>query len=64
MPPAGGLDDDTHYRDLDTLERLLQAFGASADVLEILGQRKQTLLVQFAAEAGQTPQATQKAYTT
>jgi hypothetical protein len=29
--PAGGLDENTQYRDLDTLERLLQAFGASAD---------------------------------
>ncbi|MDD5034680.1 MAG: SNF2-related protein [Methylococcaceae bacterium] len=59
--PAGGLDDDTHYRDLDTLERLLHTFGASADILEILRQHKKTLLAQFAADTGNMPQALQKA---
>lgn len=46
--PAGGLDDDTRYRDLDTIERLLQAFGASGEPMEALRQGKQNLLVKLA----------------
>lgn len=32
--PAGGLNDETRYRDLDTIERLLQAFGAKSRCFE------------------------------
>ncbi|MGR8935733.1 MAG: Swt1 family HEPN domain-containing protein [Gammaproteobacteria bacterium] len=47
--PAGSLDDDAIYRDLDTIERLLQAFGASAEVLGMLHQDKQSLMSKLAS---------------
>ena len=42
--PAGGLDKETQYRDLDTIERLLQAFGANQDALNNLREAKKVLL--------------------
>ncbi|WP_411727452.1 DEAD/DEAH box helicase [Methyloglobulus sp.] len=42
--PAGGLDNETRYRDLDTIERLLQALGANQDALNTLREAKKTLL--------------------
>jgi|GEM_PF-740898 len=55
--PADGLDEDTQYRDIDTLERLLQSFGASVDVLEVLRQRKKILMGKLATATGILPQA-------
>ncbi len=42
--PAGGLDTETQYRDLDTIERLLKAFVANQDALNNLREAKNTLL--------------------
>ena len=42
--PSGGLDDGTYYRDLDTIERLQQALGVNAEVLEELRQHKQSAM--------------------
>ena len=42
--PSGGLDDETYYRDLDTIERLQQALGVNAEVLEELRQYKQAAM--------------------
>ena len=48
MPPVGGLDDETRYRDLDTIERLLQAFGTGQLEMETLRSTKKTLLNKLA----------------
>lgn len=48
--PTGGFDDDTLFRDLDTMERLLQTLGASPDVLTDIRQRKSRLLANMAVE--------------
>jgi ATP-dependent helicase HepA len=42
--PSAGLPDDMHYRDIDTIERLLQALGADSHTLERIKQEKQNLL--------------------
>lgn len=47
--PAEGLPDDMCYRDIDTLERLLQALGADAEILGKLSEDKKTLLKKIAA---------------
>jgi ERCC4-related helicase len=47
--PAGGLPDDIYYRDIDTIERLLQALGADTDTLNIVNQHKKKLLLKIAA---------------
>lgn len=47
--PAGGLPDDVYYRDIDTIERLLQAFGADSDTLDKISQDKKNLLRKLAA---------------
>ena len=47
--PAGGLPDDVCYRDIDTIERLLQTFGADSDTLEEVSQEKKKLLKKLAA---------------
>jgi ATP-dependent helicase HepA len=47
--PAGGLPDDIYYRDLDTIERLLQAFGSDSASLDKVGQHKKNLLLKLAA---------------
>ena len=57
--PADGLDDEIHYRDIDTLERLLQALDANNGTLEILRQRKQTLIGRFAGTPNHSPQPLQ-----
>ncbi|MGZ8152708.1 MAG: DEAD/DEAH box helicase [Methylovulum sp.] len=46
--PVGGLDDETRYRDLDTIERLLQAFGGGQVEMETLRSTKKTLLNKLA----------------
>ena len=46
--PAGGLPDEVYYRDLDTIVRLLQAFGANNNTLEIISQEKKHLLRKLA----------------
>lgn len=45
--PAQGLPDDMRYRDIDTIERLLQAFGANSQTLERIRQEKQNLLTRL-----------------
>ena len=45
--PSGGLDDETYYRDLDTIERLQQALGVNAEVLKELRQHKQVSLAKL-----------------
>ena len=57
--PANGLDDEIHYRDVDTLERLLQTLGAKSSTLEMLRQRKQTLIGRFASISSHPPQPLQ-----
>lgn len=47
--PTGGLPDDVCYRDIDTIERLLQAFGAESDTLDKVGQDKKKLLLKIAS---------------
>ncbi len=47
--PAGGLPDDIRYRDIDTIERLLLAFGADSQTLGSIKQEKQKLLHRLAA---------------
>lgn len=46
--PAGGLDDETHYRDLDTIERLQQALGTDVETIEVLRFQKQALMTKMA----------------
>ena len=58
--PAYGLDNDTNYRDIDTLERLLQALGSGSEILEVLRKHKKTLLVQLATETGYSHHSPQK----
>ena len=57
--PADGLDDEIHYRDVDTLERLLQTLGAKSSTLEMLRHRKQTLIGRFASITSHPPQPLQ-----
>lgn len=47
--PAEGLPDDMRYRDVDTIERLLQAFGADSEILDRIKQEKQHLLNRLAS---------------
>ena len=47
--PAGGLADDICYRDIDTIERLLEALGVDIDTLNIISQHKKKLLHKIAA---------------
>ena len=46
--PVGGLDDKTRYRDLDTIERFLQAFSTGQLEMETLCSTKKTLLNKLA----------------
>lgn len=46
--PAEGLPDDMCYRDLDTIGRLLEAFGANTETLEKLNEEKTQLLNKIA----------------
>ena len=46
--PADGLHEEIYYRDLDTIERLLQAFGADESTLRELKQAKQQSLAKLA----------------
>jgi len=46
--PAEGLPDDMRYRDIDTIERLLLAFGADSQALDSIKQEKQNLLNRLA----------------
>lgn len=55
--PAEGLPDDMRYRDIDTIERLLQAFGADSQTLDHIKQEKQILLTRLAAIENQPAQA-------
>lgn len=45
--PSGGLDDETYYRDLDTIERLQQALGVNAEALKELQQHKQASMAKL-----------------
>ncbi len=47
--PAGGLPDDVSYRDIDTIERLLQVFDADSETLDQVNQCKKILLHKLAA---------------
>ena len=47
--PAEGLPDDVRYRDIDTIERLLLAFGADSLTLGSIKQEKQKTLLRLAA---------------
>ena len=47
--PAGGLQDEIYYRDLDTIERLLQTFDANTETLDKISAEKQNLLLKIAA---------------
>lgn len=46
--PAEGLPGDVRYRDFDTIERLLGAFGADCQALDSIKQEKQKLLHRMA----------------
>lgn len=46
--PAEGLPDDMRYRDIDTIERLLQIFGADSQTLDRIKQDKQIFLNKLA----------------
>ena len=52
--PAGGLPDEVYYRDLDTIERLLQAFDANTGTLETINQEKKNLLRKLAETENKT----------
>ncbi|MEQ1543659.1 SNF2-related protein [Methyloglobulus sp.] len=58
--PAGGLDKETQYRDLDTIERLLQAFGANQVSLNALRDAKKTLINELNEGKSTIPQAQPK----
>lgn len=55
--PAEGLPDDVCYRDIDTIERLLIAFGAEGQALDNIKQEKQTLLNRLAIAKSQAANA-------
>ena len=55
--PAEGLPDEVYYRDLDTIERLLQAFGASTETLSKISAEKQNLLLKNAKVKATSPAA-------
>ena len=59
--PAEGLDEDTQYRDIDTLERLLQSFGSSVDDLKVLSQCKKILIGKLAKATGVSAEPQAKA---
>jgi ATP-dependent helicase HepA len=58
--PAEGLPDDMRYRDIDTIERLLQAFGADSQTFNHIKQEKQILLTRLAANENQPAKAPTK----
>jgi len=58
--PAEGLPDDMRYRDIDTIERLLQAFGADSQTLDPIKQEKQILLAELAANENDPAKAPTK----
>uniref|UniRef100_UPI004048714F DEAD/DEAH box helicase n=1 Tax=Methylotuvimicrobium sp. KM2 TaxID=3133976 RepID=UPI004048714F len=47
--PAEGLPGDMCFRDVDTIERLLKAFGADSEILDRIKQEKQHLLNRLAS---------------
>jgi SNF2 family DNA or RNA helicase len=47
--PAGGLPDDVCYRDIDTIERLLEAFRADSATIDKVNQEKKHFLRKLAA---------------
>lgn len=53
--PVGGLDTETRYRDMDTIERLLQAFGGNQSDMEILRNNKKSLLIKLSGEGETSP---------
>ena len=53
--PAEGLPDDVLLRDIDTIERLLAAFGADSLILDSVKKEKQTLINRLAVPAKATP---------
>lgn len=67
--PAGGLELEETYRDLDTLERFLSAIGAKAGLLEEIRLEKKSLLGRLsgagghkAGDASPTPACTEGAF--
>ena len=50
--PVGGIDKESHYRDLDTLERLQVALGALADDVAELRDRKRELMTELVGHKG------------
>lgn len=54
--PAEGLPDDMRYRDIDTIERLLQAFGTDSQALDSIKQEKQSLMRKLSAVDAQSIQ--------
>lgn len=53
--PTTGFDNDTLYRDFDTIERLLQALDAGSDILADVRQHKALLLVAMTDEQHASP---------
>ena len=62
--PAEGLPDEIYYRDLDTIELLLQAFGANTETLNKISAEKQNLLLKIAATKAPAPTSTTENPTT
>ena len=55
--PAGGLPDEIIYRDIDTIDRLLQVLGAETETLDKVSQHKRHILKKIAlAEVDATDQ--------
>lgn len=46
--PTQGIADDMRYRDIDTIERLLQTLGTDSRQLDIVTQQKKLLLIEIA----------------
>lgn len=56
--PAEGLPNDILYRDVDTVERLLQAFGADTAMLNNIGHYKSSLMPRISADKAQSEEET------
>ena len=55
--PVAGIPNDERYRDLDTIERLMQAFGADQSTLADIRAERTALLAQLAGSARPTDHA-------
>lgn len=54
--PVGGLNIETQYRDLDTIERLLQSFDAKQDTLDVMRKTKKSIMNELNGSKGSLPQ--------